>query len=308
MSRNKNNKQRENMNKRIDQYKLEQLEPRLMMDNENGLNDQLESIFQSVNAVDSVTLNQSEINFETNQNPTETLLNLVKGNLSNLDLSDLESLTVDNIAQKINGIEGVSAAASSNMLTISGEQNVSFGLDIPTTGNDSEILEFSNVALQTSLNLYFTTNVGGDLSASLSSASIEIENLGAASTFMGMGVLEHGDALQQEKDLVLSFNANGFQSLSLDLEFTASNINELPFTTSGDLCIEKSNGNVDVILPNFNMKAGFDACSLLNGLGDENTISFFSDNGTSIIYDAILNGANHPLICLGNLVKAPPFY
>ena len=39
MSRNKNRKQRENMNKRIDQYKLEQLEPRLMMDNENGLND-----------------------------------------------------------------------------------------------------------------------------------------------------------------------------------------------------------------------------------------------------------------------------
>ena len=292
MSKNNNRKQRENMNKRIDQYKLEQLEPRLMMDNENGLNDQLESIFQSVTAVDSVTLNQSEINFETNQNPTETLLNLVKGNLSNLDLSDLESLTVDNIAQKINGIEGVSAVASSNMLTISGEQNVSFGLEIPTTGNDSEILEFSNVALQTSLNLYFTTNVGGDLSASLSSASIEIENLGAASTFMGMGVLEHGDALQQEKDLVLSFNANGFQSLSLDLEFTASNINELPFTTSGDLCIEKSNGNVDVILPNFNMKDGFDASSLLNGLGDENTISFFSDNGTSIIYDAILNGAN----------------
>ena len=292
MSRKNYGKQRENMNKRIDQYKLEQLEPRLMMDNENGLNDQLESIFQSVTAVDSVTLNQSEINFETNQNPTETLLNLVKGNLSNLDLSDLESLTVDNIAQKINGIEGVSAVASSNMLTISGEQNVSFGLEIPTTGNDSEILEFSNVALQTSLNLYFTTNVGGDLSASLSSASIEIENLGAASTFMGMGVLEHGDALQQEKDLVLSFNANGFQSLSLDLEFTASNINELPFTTSGDLCIEKSNGNVDVILPNFNMKDGFDASSLLNGLGDENTISFFSDNGTSIIYEAILNGAN----------------
>ncbi|SHK39560.1 hypothetical protein SAMN05720470_101283 [Fibrobacter sp. UWOV1] len=32
MSRNKNRKQRENMNKRIDQYKLEQLEPRLMME------------------------------------------------------------------------------------------------------------------------------------------------------------------------------------------------------------------------------------------------------------------------------------
>ncbi len=32
MSRNKNCKQSENMNKRIDQYKLEQLEPRLMMD------------------------------------------------------------------------------------------------------------------------------------------------------------------------------------------------------------------------------------------------------------------------------------
>jgi len=32
MSRNKNRKQRENMNKRVEQYKLEQLEPRLMMD------------------------------------------------------------------------------------------------------------------------------------------------------------------------------------------------------------------------------------------------------------------------------------
>ncbi len=32
MSKNNNRKQRENMNKRIDQYKLEQLEPRLMMD------------------------------------------------------------------------------------------------------------------------------------------------------------------------------------------------------------------------------------------------------------------------------------
>ena len=32
MSRNKNRKQRENMNKRIDQYKLEQLESRMMMD------------------------------------------------------------------------------------------------------------------------------------------------------------------------------------------------------------------------------------------------------------------------------------
>lgn len=32
MSRNKNRKQSENMNNRIDQYKLEQLGPRLMMD------------------------------------------------------------------------------------------------------------------------------------------------------------------------------------------------------------------------------------------------------------------------------------
>ncbi len=136
MSRNKNRKQRENMNNRIDQNKLEALELRMMADGENGLNDQLESIFKSVTAVVSVTLNQSEINFNNNQNPTETLLNLVKGNLSNLDLSDLESLTVDNIAQKINGIEGFSAVASSNMLTVSGEQNASFGIEIPTTENN----------------------------------------------------------------------------------------------------------------------------------------------------------------------------
>ena len=48
MSRKNYGKQRENMNKRIDQYKLEQLEPRLMMDGNQWGNEIQSSVYYAV--------------------------------------------------------------------------------------------------------------------------------------------------------------------------------------------------------------------------------------------------------------------
>ena len=48
MSRNKNRKQKENMNKCVDQYKLEQLEPRLMMDGDQWGDEILSSVYYAV--------------------------------------------------------------------------------------------------------------------------------------------------------------------------------------------------------------------------------------------------------------------
>jgi hypothetical protein len=266
MSRNKNNKQRENMNKRIDQYKLEQLEPRQMFSADVGLNDieqQLENIPDIVeNTLESIdNLQMSNLGLDATLNSASAILpdiatdiqSLISSTFANYKNSlppNTESISLDALAAELNNRITTDLPQSfvNPSFSVQNEDTLKLNLgyqsdaDVGNLNIDAVALQTNNVTLSASVLANVSVEIDFDkdddvpaesssdieISADISNINISVPNFGGTAEFMNLSVLEQNDDVA---DLGLNYNGiSSLQTTSLDLEYRLDNTNAgMPF-------------------------------------------------------------------------------
>ncbi|MBQ2560584.1 MAG: LEPR-XLL domain-containing protein, partial [Fibrobacter sp.] len=204
--------------------------------------------------------------------------------IEELSLKDFVNTYVKNVLQSSNGTsyKGLNFSAEGSKLVVridhTYDKSLSgLGFDFGSLG---EIKMDGTSTLSTAAKLQMTVDLNSDNDEyyfeDVSDINVEtpvieklearIQNLGLHATFMKMGLVEQ-NLSEETPDLSLSYNGSDVTTI-VDLEFKLENSTGLPFSfAEGDyLKISNSDGNLDVHVPDFQMKGDFSLQTVLENL------------------------------------------
>ena len=204
--------------------------------------------------------------------------------IEELSLADFVNTYVKNVLQSANGTsyKGLNFSADGSKLVVSidhtYEKSLSgLGFDFGSLG---EIKMDGTSTLSTAAKLQMTVDLNSDNdeyyfedandinveAPVIEKLEARIQNLGLHATFMKMGLVEE-NLSEETPDLSLSYNSSDVTTI-VDLEFKLENSTGLPFSfAEGDyLKISNSDGNLDVHVPDFQMKGDFSLEKVLESL------------------------------------------
>ena len=317
-------------------YKIESLEPRLMMDADVNLEEfgnQIESISTVVdNSISSISnLDLSSLGLDSKldsaseliSNAGDTIKTKIEGIYSSY-LSSFESVKIEDLVSALNNNIGDLPSGVSELSFVQEGQDtikVNFKYNgspvntdewkVPNIGLNADGANFAvNASADLSVAIDLDKDDNGtllsdgddvDFSASVNNISVSVPNVGVGASFMNVSVYEEDDS---KTDLQVSYTA-GNTSSEVDLEFSLDVANSnLPFELEAGKFIEISkpsgSSQFEVDFPEVSLKKSISA---LLGSIDTKKLPFLNEFSIPF-FDENGNAQDYSLAQISDLVKS----
>lgn len=245
-------------------FNIEPLEPRLLM---AAHSDILTGAINAIESFDSVTANpaadevdglKQQIVGDFNDYKVDVIaaINSIDWNsFTQAEGQSLQDAVGEFVSNKIQGSE-INVGYTSGILEFSSTKSMDLS-SIPGMAISNQ------VSADASVKLDLAADSNGDLTASLNNASLNIGNLGAAATFMGISIQEKD--ISDDNDLVVSVDKTNGNKVDVDLEFGITNLSSSLFSVDSNSHLKVSSiQNPNVTFPDVSFNSSvFDLDSVI---------------------------------------------